>query len=638
MAAQSQMELGSLPALPKLHDPKRSVIEGNNAEEGSNFTSDGRGTKVPVESILAFDHRNQGEKDVEGSFDHSSKGGWKTMPFIIGNEACEKLATLGLSSNLIVYLTSKFHMPSVTASYVINVWLGSANLTPLLGAFLSDSYIGRYWTISLGCMASVIGMGVLSLTAIFPQFRPPPCNVNAGTPCRLATGGQNALLYSSFTVMAIGAGGIRPCSVAFGADQFDYTSEKGKRSIQSFFNWYYFSFTISMMVALTIIVYIQDNVSWSWGLVIPTSLMFLSVTSFLLGAKLYVRVRPEGSSLTSFLQVLVGAVRKRHLSLPSQISDYHDPPHIGVLKSRMALTDQFMFLNKASIKIPDDFKEDGSVAFPWRLCSLQQVEELKSVIRIAPIWSSTISIFVCLAQLNTLSVLQAQMMDRHVGKHFQIPAGSFGIFTMLAFTLFLPIYDRFIVPFSRRMTKNGKGITLLQRMGIGMALAVISMVFAATAERKRRNVALSHGFMEQTRDGITMSALWLVPQYSVAGLAEAFSAIGQIEFLYSQFPENMRSIAGALFFLSMALGNYLSSLIVSIVHNTTGRPGHHNWLAQNLNMAKLDNFYWLIAGYGTLNLVYFLIIARWYRYKATVNDQTAKASITGQDKQISPPV
>jgi dipeptide/tripeptide permease len=188
----------------------------------------------------------------------------------------------------------------------------------------------------------VKGMALLSLTAIFPQFRPPPCNTNTGSPCRLASGGQNALLYSSFIMMTIGSGGIRPCSIAFGADQFDYTSEKGKRSIQSFFNWYYFSFTIAMMIALTIIVYIQDDVSWSWGLSIPTSLMFLSITSFLLGANLYVCVTPEGSSFTSFMQVLVAARRKYHFSLPSQTSEYYDPPQNGVLKSRMDLTDQFM--------------------------------------------------------------------------------------------------------------------------------------------------------------------------------------------------------------------------------------------------------------------------------------------------------
>lgn len=73
-----------------------------------------------------------------------------------GNEACDNLATLGLSSNMIVYLTKQFHMPNVMASYVLNVWGGTTNFTPLLGAFLSDSYVGRYWTISVGCMVSLI--------------------------------------------------------------------------------------------------------------------------------------------------------------------------------------------------------------------------------------------------------------------------------------------------------------------------------------------------------------------------------------------------------------------------------------------------------------------------------------------------
>nr|AQX43137.1 NPF family transporter [Pinus pinaster] len=654
MASQNQLEMGLVAVVPKLQNQSPDMHEGNNnVEDEEDFTGRCK-IGVPMLSILTSfpcklksfcvahddiptkDQKSkEGEKD-EGSFDHSSKGGWKTMPFIIGNEACEKLATIGLLANMIVYLTKEFNMPNVTASYILNLWTGTTNLSPLLGAFLSDSYIGRYWTIALGCIASLIGMALLSLTAIFPQFRPPPCNTNTGTPCRLASGGQNALLYSSFIMMTIGAGGIRPCSVAFGADQFDYTSEKGKRSIQSFFNWYYFSFTIAMMVALTIIVYIQDDVSWSWGLCIPTSLMFLSVTSFLVGANLYNCVTPEGSSFTSFAQVLVAARRKCHLSLPSQTSDYYDPPQQGVLKSRMDLTDQFMFLNKASIKSQEDFKEDGSVANPWRLCSLQQVEELKSVIRIVPIWSGTISLFVCMAQLNTFSVLQAETMDRHLGKHFQIPAGSFGIFTMLALTLFLPFYDKFIVPFSRRVTKEGKGITLLQRVGVGLALAILSMAFAAAVETKRRTVALSHDFMEKPKGAIHMSALWLIPQYSLAGVAEAFSAIGEIEFLYSQFPENMRSVAGALFFLSLGLGNYLSSLVVSIVHKTTGGRGHENWLAQNLNKGKLDNFYWLLAGYSAVNLMYFVICARWYRYKATVHRQTAKTSLSEQDNPTLP--
>ncbi|GLJ48009.1 hypothetical protein SUGI_1013930 [Cryptomeria japonica] len=603
----------------------------NNRENGGSFLGgwihQPNGTKMAV----SVNKKEEEEKGVK------QPGGWKSMPYIIGNEACEKLATIGLLSNIVVYLTSKFNMPNVEASFVINVWSGTTNMSPLLGAFLSDSYIGRYWTIALGCIASLIGMILLTLTAIFPSLRPPPCNTEKG-PCVGASLGQNVLLYSSFAMMTIGAGGIRPCSIAFGADQFDYTSEKGKRSIQSFFNWYYFTFTIAVMISLTIIVYIQDSVSWSWGLGIPAALMFCSVSCFFIGKRLYILVSPEGSSITSFAQVIVCAIRKRHLRLPSEqagAEDFYDPPMKGSLKSRMVLTHQFMFLNKAALKTEKDLKSDGSVVDPWRLCSLQQVEELKSVIRIAPIWLAGINNFVCTSQLNTFTVLQALTMDRHLCKNFRIPAGSFGIFTMLALTFFLPFYDRVIVPFTRRMSKGGNGISPLQRVGVGFFMCIIFMALAAVIETKRRNMGLSHGFMDKPKAEIPMSAFYLVPQYSVAGLAEAFSAIGLIEFLYSQFPENMRSVAGALFFLNMGIGNYVSSFLVGIIHNSTGGRHGESWLGQNLNKSRLDYFYWLLSGLAALNLLYFLLCAQWYRYKIVVPNQieaTSENSIANTKK------
>ncbi|XP_057839241.2 protein NRT1/ PTR FAMILY 2.9 [Cryptomeria japonica] len=619
-----QLEMGSQAEL-KSRDNNHEKSKENGAAVLEGLTHQPDATKMAV-SVHKKEEEEEGIKQP---------GGWKTMPYIIGNEACEKLATIGLSSNIVVYLTSKFNMPNVEASFIINVWTGTTNIAPLLGAFLSDSYIGRYWTIALGCIASLIGMFLLSLTAIFPSLRPPPCDTGKA-PCVGASLDQNVLLYSSFAMMAIGAGGIRPCSIAFGADQFDYTSEKGKRSIQSFFNWYYFSYTIAVMISVTIIVYIQNSISWSWGLGIPSALMFFSVTCFFLGKKIYILVSPEGSSFTSFAQVIVCAIKKRHLRLPSEqavAEDFYDPPMKGSLKSRMALTHQFMFLNKAALKTEQDLKSDGSGVDPWRLCSLQQVEELKSVIRIAPIWLSGINVNVCVAQLNTFSVLQALTMDRHLGKNFEVPAGSFQIFTMLALTLFLPLYDRVIMPFTRRMSKGGNGISLLQRIGVGYFLCILFMALAAVFETKRRNVALSHGLMEKPKAVIPMSALFLVPQYSVAGLAEAFSSIGLIEFLYSQFPENMRSVAGALFFLNIGIGNYVSSFLVSIIHNNTGGRHGESWLGQNLNKGRLDYFYWLLVGLGAVNLLYFLACARWYIYKTVVPTQTETIE---SSKKLSP--
>ncbi|GLJ48008.1 hypothetical protein SUGI_1013850 [Cryptomeria japonica] len=266
-----QLEMGSQAEL-KSRDNNHEKSKENGAAVLEGLTDQPDPTKMAV-SV----HKKEEEEGIK------QPGGWKTMPYIIGNEACEKLATIGLSSNIEVYLTSKFNKPNVEASFVINLWTGTSNIAPLLGAFLSDSYIGRYWTIALGCIASLIGMILLSLTAIFPSLRPPPCDTGKA-PCVGASLGQNVLLYSSFAMMTIGAGGIGPCSIAFGADQFDYTSEKGKRSIQSFFN--------------------------------------------------------------SFAQVIVCAIKKRHLRLPSEqawAENFYDPPMKGSLKSRMALTHQFMY-------------------------------------------------------------------------------------------------------------------------------------------------------------------------------------------------------------------------------------------------------------------------------------------------------
>ncbi|PKI63185.1 hypothetical protein CRG98_016370 [Punica granatum] len=98
----------------------------------------------------------------------------------------------------------------------------------------------------------------------------------------------------------------------------------------------------------------------------------------------------------------------------------------------------------------------------------------------------------------------------------------------------------------------------------------------------------------------SMSALWLVPQFALAGLTEGFAKIGQVEFTYKQFPEHMRSIAGSLFYHGIAGANYLSSLLITIVHKTTSNSKTGNWLPEDLNMDKLDHYY-LVAAICAMN-------------------------------------
>ncbi|KAA8534948.1 hypothetical protein F0562_029951 [Nyssa sinensis] len=362
--------------------------------------------------------------------------------------------------------------------------------------------------------------------------------------------------------MSIGAGGVRACSLAFGADQLNKPDNpENQRVLQSFFNWYYASVGISIMISVTVIVYVQTTAGWVWGFGVPVGLMLLSTAMFFLGSSLYVKVKGNKNLISGLARVVVVALKNKHLDFPPKNSDgwYHHRK--GSMLT--APTEKLRFLNKACIiKNPEDLNPDGSASEPWNLCTVQQVEELKALIKVIPIWSTGIIIAVTISQYS-FPVLQASTMDRHFISKFKIPPGSYGVFGILTLTLWVATYDRLLVPWISKYTKRPRGLSLKQRMGIGLFLSCWATAVAALVERKRRGKAIAEGLLEHPNEMVKMTAMWLVPQHCLTGLAEAFNAIGQIEFYYSQFPKSMSSIAVALFPLGMAVGNLLGSLIVS---------------------------------------------------------------------------
>jgi peptide/histidine transporter 3/4 len=183
-------------------------------------------------------------------------------------------------------------------------------------------------------------MVALILTAAISTLHPPECA--PGGACAGPTTWQLAFLLSAFAFLIIGAGGIRPCNLAFGADQFNPNTESGKRGINSFFNWYYFTFTFAVMISVTGIVYVQSNISWPIGFGIPAFLMFLSCVMFFVGTRIYVIVKPEGSPISSVVHVIVAATKKRGLKLPenSTVSLFSYIPAKSI-NSKLPRTEQF---------------------------------------------------------------------------------------------------------------------------------------------------------------------------------------------------------------------------------------------------------------------------------------------------------
>ena len=256
--------------------------------------------------------------------------------------------------------------------------------------------------------------------------------------------------------------------------------------------------------------------------------------------------------------------------------------------------------------------EIPSLTSKWRLCTVSQVEELKLILGLLPIWATTIIFSAVYAQMSTLFVEQGATMDRSVGSMFEIPAASLTMFDTLSVIIWVPIYDVLLIPIARIFTGHQQGFSQIQRMGIGLVISMFSMVAAALVEMKRLELAQEYGLLDDTSIPVPISIFWQIPQYVLVGASEVFTFIGQLEFFYDQSPDATRSLCAALYLLSTALGNYLSSFILFIVTSVTGDPG---WIPDNLNIGHIDYIFWLMAGLSIANFFVFLLFARSYTYK-----------------------
>ncbi|KAF7825002.1 protein NRT1/ PTR FAMILY 5.10-like isoform X2 [Senna tora] len=447
----------------------------------------------------------------------SRSGGWRASAFIVVVEVAEKFAYYAIYSNLINYLTGPLAQSTMTAAVNVNVWVGTVSLIPLLGGFVADSFLGRFRTIVLSSVIYILALGLLTLSATLPTT----------TTTTSGSKFQVILFFFSLYLVAVAEGGLRPCVQAFGADQFDREHLEEKKTGSSFFNWWNFIFTAVMIVALTIIIFIQENVGW---------------------------LQP---------------VKKRKLMM----------------------------------------------AF-YYLTNLLKSLDAKAVLRLVPIWALCLIYAVVFSQSSTFFTKQGATMDRKLWHGVLVPAACLQTFNALSIVLFIPIYDRIIVPIARTFTQKVSGITMLQRIGTGMFLSAISMVVAALVEMKRLKMARDYGLVDMPNVTIPMSIWWLIPQYVLFGISDGFTYVGLQEFFYDQVPAELRSVGLSLYLSIFGVGSFLSSFLVSVIQKATSSgDGDHSWFNSNLNRAHLDYFYLLLAALSVVQLFVFLFFSRSYVYK-----------------------
>ncbi|KAG8369883.1 hypothetical protein BUALT_Bualt14G0059800 [Buddleja alternifolia] len=560
------------------------------------------------------EYTEDGTVDLKGNpVLRSKRGGLKACSFVVVYEIFERMAYCGISSNLVLYLTKKLHQGTVTASNNVTYWMGAIWMTPILGAYVADAHLGRYWTFLIACAIYFMGMCLLTLAVSVPGLRPPPCNDQNATDCPKANTSQLAVFYIALYVLAIGTGGTKPNISTIGAEQFDDFDPKEKAQKLSFFNWWMFSIFFGILFGNTVLVYIQDNVGWALGYGIPTVGLAVAITVFLVGSPFYRHKKPNGSPFTRMGRVIVAALRKWRVVVPQdtkELHEFHGEVYNKKGNFKLESTNNLRFLNKACVKTDS--------RSPWMLCTVTEVEETKQMLKMLPILISTFLPSVMVAQSNTLFIKQGSTLNKTMG-HIKLPPASLGAFVTITMLICIVLYDRVFVKIIRKWTKNPRGITLLQRLGIGFVLHIVIMIIASITERHRLNVARQNGLMESGGQ-VPLTIFILLPQFILMGVADACSEVAKLEFFYDQAPESMKSLGTSYYSTSIGIGNFLSSFILSTVARVTKENGRKGWILDNLNASRLDLYFAFLAVLSLLNYIAFLVIVKMYRYKAEVSD------------------
>jgi proton-dependent oligopeptide transporter, POT family len=215
------------------------------------------------------------------------------IPFIIGNEACERFSFYGMRNILTVFLIDwllRNELPNQTAreasaKAVFHLFVFGVYFTPLLGGFLADRFLGKYRTILYISLLYCAGHACLAIFNDDPRG-----------------------FYAGLVLIALGSGGIKPCVSALVGDQF---TAENKHLVNKVFAVFYWSINLGSFFASMLIPKTLRLFGPAVAFGIPGILMGIATLIFWLGRHQYIRVPPTGKNPHSFIEVVRSALKNR---------------------------------------------------------------------------------------------------------------------------------------------------------------------------------------------------------------------------------------------------------------------------------------------------------------------------------------
>jgi POT family proton-dependent oligopeptide transporter len=404
------------------------------------------------------------------------------IPFIVGNEAAERFSFYGMKAILALYLANVLAYSESEAISHVHSFNTAVYFLPLLGAYISDRYWGKYRTIITLSVVYCLGHLVLSVWENRPGA------------------------FWGLALIALGAGGIKPCVSAHVGDQF----VKGQEDLlQKVFNLFYFMINFGSFFSTLLIPWTRIHYGYQVAFAIPGILMGIATLVFWLGRHRYVTIPPSGPDPNSFGHVVWYAATHRS-----------QRPAGG------------RFLDAARGRFTDEV-----------------VDGVQSAFNVMSVFFLVAIFWALFDQHSSSWIFQARKLDLEV-----LPPGTWlypdGLTIApeqvqaanpILVMLLIPLMTFVVYPLLERV---GIAMTPLRRMSGGMLITGFSFVLV--------------GLIQLPVDrGHSPSVLWQFLPYIVLTVAEVMVSITGLEFAYTQAPRSMKSTLMSFWMLTIAMGNAL---------------------------------------------------------------------------------
>ncbi len=497
--------------------------------------------------------------------------------YIVGNEACERFSFYGMRSILTIYMVSVLAMSDGEAVVVSHLFNACIYILPLLGAWVADRFFGRYKMILFVSLFYCLGHGVLALTDCFP-----------------GTDAKRLILFAGLTIIALGAGGIKPCVSAFVGDQADGMDSKTMTRLYAAFYW---SINLGSFFSFLVIPWVRQNWGYGWAFGIPGIFMALATFIFWYGRRFYrhrapsqpdfvpslatrlfhgkeraeqrwgLRTMEETSTtlrgIARFLLILPCAVillllaARGGRALASLCGAEDSLASLCSLPAALlCLVVAAVFLmRRATRRGSQNFLgRAGAVLFPALRGSAYahgELRETRNLLRVLTVFLLIIPFWSLFDQTMSSWVLQGEKMRPVVladsaSMHFSFGAEEMQSVNPLIIMIFVPLVTLLIYP------RIGRWAAPLRRMGCGIILAGVS--YAGVA-----------GLQFLLDAGHQLSILWQCVPYFLLTLSEILVSTTGLEYAYTAAGKHLKSIVSGFWFLTSTLGNFLIIYLTALV-------------------------------------------------------------------------